>query len=269
MTILFFGDIIGKLGRRAVAKVMPELQKKYQPDLVVANVENLAHGQGVTDKTLAEVKATGVDVFTSGNHVTKKGEYAELLTNGKFSLLRPANYPPSVPGKEYLALNIKTKTGYKKIYVINLLGRVFFSESADCPFRKLDQILKLIKPKKNDIILIDFHAEATSEKVAFGWYVDGRVSAVLGTHTHIPTADEKILPQGTGYLTDVGMVGGTDTVIGVKKEIIIDKFLTQTGLAHEFPETGEAVINAVVLEIDNRTAKCSSLKRILKNVTIN
>ncbi|HPI67219.1 MAG TPA: TIGR00282 family metallophosphoesterase [bacterium] len=269
MTILFFGDVVGKLGRRALAKALPELKKKYQPDLIMANVENLAHGQGVTAKTLNEIKTLGINVFTSGNHVTKKGEYGELLKSQEFNLLRPANYPPTVPGKEYLALNFKTKNGLKKIYIINLLGRVFFSESADCPFRKLDYLLKLIKPKKSDIILIDLHAEATSEKVAFGWYADGRVSVVLGTHTHVPTADEKILPGGTGYLTDVGMVGGVNTVIGVKKEIIIDKFLTQTGMAHEFPENGQAVINAVVVAIDDKTAKCLSLKRIEKLVHIN
>lgn len=268
MIILFFGDIVGKLGRRAIAQIMPELQKKYQPDLVIANAENLAHGTGVTEKTLREIKSAGIDVFTSGNHVTKKGEYAELLTNGKFKLLRPANYPPAVPGVEYLSLNLKTKTGHKKVYLINLLGRVFFPENVDCPFRKLDQLLKLIKPKKNDIILIDFHAEATSEKVAFGWYADGRVTAILGTHTHIPTADEKILPHGTGYLTDVGMVGGVDTVIGVKKEIIIDQFLTQVGGAHEFPEFGDAIINAVVVEIDNKTAKCTAVKRFQKIINV-
>jgi len=265
MTILFFGDIVAKLGREAVKKVLPELMKKYQPDLVLANAENLAHGKGVTEKTLNEMMAIGINVFTSGNHITKKGEYTKILSSEKYPLLRPANYPPLVPGREYIKLKIKNKN----VYVMNFLGRVFFPESVDCPFRKFDEMYKLLKIKKNDIVIVDFHSEATSEAVALGWYLDGRASCVIGTHTHIQTADEKILREGTGYITDVGMVGGVDTVIGVKKEIIIETFLTQVTSLHEFPESGSAEVNAVVMEIDEKTCKCVDIKRVNKRIDIN
>ncbi len=264
MIILFFGDIIGKLGRRAIQKVLPELKKEYQPDLVMANVENLAHGKGVTEKTLAEMLAAGIDIFTSGNHVTKKGEYGKILSDEKFPLIRPANYPPAVPGRGYIKLKIKNKN----VFVTNLIGRVFMHENFDCPFRKFDELKKLLKLKKNDIIIIDFHAEATSEKNAFAQYVDGQVSAVLGTHTHVPTADGKILPAGTGYISDIGMVGALDSIIGVKKEIVIEQFLTQINQKHEFPETGLTEMDAVLVEIDEKTGKCVSIKRIKKEVTI-
>ena len=148
------------------------------------------------------------------------------------------------------------------IYVINLLGRVFFQDDFDCPFRKFDELEKLLKWGKSDIIIVDFHAEATSEKNAFGWYVDGRASCVLGTHTHVPTADEKILPGGTGYITDVGMVGAADSVIGVKKEIVIEQFLTQINQSHELAEEGEVSVNAVLVEIDEKTGKCTGIKRV-------
>ena len=264
MTILFFGDIVAKLGREAVKKVLPELKKKYQPDLILANAENLAHGKGVTEKTLNEMIEAGIQAFTSGNHITKKGEYAKILSDKKYPLIRPANYPPAVPGKEYLKIKIKNKT----VYIMNFLGRVFFPESPDCPFRKFDELYKLLKIKKSDIVIVDLHSEATSEAVAFGWYLDGRVSAIIGTHTHVQTADEKILPGGTGYITDVGMVGGTNTVIGVKKENIIERFLTQVSILHEFPESGSAEVNAVLIEIDDKSGKCLSIKRINKRVEI-
>lgn len=264
MKILFFGDIVGKIGRKAIKQVLPELRKEYQPDLIMANVENLAHGKGVTEKTLQEMLDAGINVFTSGNHVTKKGEYGKILEDKKFPLVRPANYPPSVPGREYLKIKVKNKN----VYIINLLGRVFFQEDFDCPFRKFDELKKLLKLKKNDIIIIDFHAEATSEKNAFAWYVDGRASCVIGTHTHVPTADEKILPGGTGYITDIGMVGPRDSILGVKKDIIIESFLTQINQLHELPEKGEVEVNAVLLEVDEKSGKCLSLKRIQRTIDI-
>ena len=267
MTILFFGDVVGKIGRKAIKKVLPKLKKEYQPDLIMANVENLAHGKGVTERTLQEMLKAGIDVFTSGNHIAKKSEYGKILENEKYPLVRPANYPPAVPGREYLKTKYKTqltKRGNKDkdIYVINLLGRVFFQDDFDCPFRKFDELEKLLKWGKSDIIIVDFHAEATSEKNAFGWYVDGRASCVLGTHTHVPTADEKILPGGTGYITDVGMVGAADSVIGVKKERVIEQFLTQINQSHELAEKGEVSVNAVLVEIDEKTGKCTGIKRV-------
>lgn len=264
MTILFFGDIIGKIGRQAIKKVLPELKKEIQPDLIMANVENLAHGKGVTESTLQEMLDAGINVFTSGNHVTKKGEYGKILEDKKWPLVRPANYPTGVPGREYFKIKIKGKN----VYIINLVGRVFIREDFDCPFRKFDELKKLLKLKKNDIIIIDFHAEATSEKNAFGFYVDGQVSALLGTHTHIPTADEKILPNGTGYITDIGMVGPVDSVLGVKKEGVIETYLTQISGQHEMLDDGEVVVNAVIVEVDEKSGKCTSINRVKKSVNI-
>lgn len=264
MKILFFGDIVGKIGRQAIKKILPELRKKYEPDLVLANVENLAHGKGVTEKTLQEMLASGIDVFTSGNHVFKKQADNETFDNPHIPLVRPANYPAGVAGHGYLKLKIKGKT----VYLVNLIGRVFMHEDFDCPFRKFDELKKLLKLKKNAILIVDFHAEATSEKNAFGLYTDGRASLVLGTHTHVATADEKILAHGTGYITDVGMVGPADSVLGVKKEIIIEKFLTQMSLMHEIAEEGEVQINAVLAEIDDKTGKCTSIERINKKIKI-
>lgn len=269
--ILFFGDIVGKIGRKAIQKALPELKEKYQPDLVLANVENLAHGKGVTEKTLNEILEAGIDVFTSGNHITKKGEYGKILSDEKFPLIRPANYPPAVPGRGYIKFKIrnpKSEIRNRYVYIVNLIGRVFMHENFDCPFRKFDELKKLLKLKKNDIIIIDFHAEATSEKNAFAYYVDGQVSCVLGTHTHVPTADEKIIANGTGYISDIGMVGALDSIIGVKKEIVIEQFLTQINQKHEFPETGLTEVDAVFVEIEEKTGKCISIKRIKKEVII-
>lgn len=262
--ILFFGDIVGKPGRKAVAKVLPELKKKLEPDLTIANAENLAHGIGVTKKTLDEMQKIGVDLLTSGNHIWKKEEIYEIFQEPDIPLIRPANYPPNSPGHGQKLLNI----GAKSILVINLNGRVFMDEQLDCPFRKLDDILKEYKNTNLAAILVDFHAEATSEKVAMGWYADGRVSAVLGTHTHIPTADITILPRGTGYVTDVGMVGVKESVIGVDKDIIIQKFLTQRPVAHAIPDKNLCLVNSVFLEINLNNKKTTKIKRIDQEVEI-
>ncbi len=258
MKILFIGDIVGKISRQAVEKILPKLIKTHKPDLVVANAENLAHGKGVNRKSLDQMKNAGIDVFTSGNHITKKGGYQEILDDPHYNILRPANYPPGLAGKEYLDL----KVNKRRLVVINLLGRVFFNEDFDCPFRKFNQIYKLLKLKKSDILIVDFHAEATSEKVAFGWFADGRASAILGTHTHISTADETILPKGTAYITDVGMVGPEDSVLGVNKDIIIEKFLSQTSTRHELIETGQVVFNSVLVEFAKNSNKATKIKRI-------
>ncbi len=245
MKILFFGDIIGKIGRKAIKQILPELKEEYQPDLILANGENLAHGVGITEKVLSELKEVGVDLFTSGNHIFDKAEAASLLEAKDPLVLRPANYPPTVPGCGFKLVEV----GSKSVLVISLMGRVFIRENFDCPFRKIDEILSGVKAKNLAGIIVDFHGEATSEKIAFGWYVDGRVSAVLGTHTHVPTADIKILPQGTAYITDVGMVGAVDSVIGDKKEPIIKSFLDQTSFSLDIPEEGEVEVDAVFLEI--------------------
>lgn len=264
LQILFFGDISGKIGRRAVAKILPELRKKYNPDLILANVENLAHGLGVTEKTLKEVIEAGGDFFTSGDHIFDKKESIEILEKKEPILIRPANFPPGAPGKGERLFEI----GTKKILVINLIGRVFFKSQYDCPFRKADEILKKYKDINLSAIIVDFHAEATSEKNALGWYLDGRVSAVLGTHTHVGTDDWQILPNGTAYVTDVGMVGAKDSIIGVDKKGILKTFLTQVPEIHEIPEEGICTVNAVYLEINPKTKKALKIKKIKEEIKI-
>ncbi len=266
LKILFFGDIVGKIGRAALKKVLPDLKKQYEPDLLITNVENLAHGKGITKKTIAELEELGINIFTSGNHIWKKGQAEEILSTEDSMVLRPANYPPTVVGPEYKIVEV----GTKKILVINLIGRVFFPEDYDCPFRKFDEIKKELKAEWDGLagVIIDFHAEATSEKVALGWYVDGQVSAVLGTHTHIGTADAKILPQGTGYITDVGMVGATDSVLGVDKANVIKRFLNSINYVFEIPEEGEVTVNAIYLEIDPKTKKTTKIERVDKKVKV-
>ena len=264
MKILFFGDVVGKIGRKAIKKILPGLKEEFQPDLVIANAENSAHGVGVTSKILNEMKEAGVDVFTSGNHIFKKPEAEEILKDKNSVLIRPANYPEDTVGQGYKLIEI----GSKSLLLVNLIGRVFMKENFDCPFRKIDEIIKKVQPKNLGGIIVDFHAEATSEKVAFGWYVDGRISAVLGTHPHVPTADLKILPQGTAYVTDVGMVGAVDSVIGDKKELIIENFLTQTPHIIEIPEEGEVEVDAVLLEIDPKTKKAVRFIRLDRKIDV-
>ena len=264
MKILFFGDIIGKIGRQAIKEILPKLKKEYQPDLVVANVENLAHGIGVTKKTLDEMIEAGIDFFTSGNHIFKKPEAEELLKANDSVILRPANYPGDVPGAGFRVIEV----GSRSVLVINLMGQVFIKEEFDNPFKKIDEILEKVDQKNLAATIVDFHAEATSEKVAFGWHVDGRVSAVLGTHTHVPTADAKILPQGTAYITDVGMVGAVDSIIGDRKEPLLASFLTGSAPKVEIPEEGEVEVNAVLLEVSPKTRKAKKIKRIDRKVKV-
>lgn len=255
MKIIFFGDIVGQPGREAIKQILPKWKKEYQPDLVIANGENMAHGTGITEKTLDEVLRAGIDLVTLGDHTWKQKEVTALLEDKDIPLIRPANFPPNLPGQGYRLIEIRTK----KILVINLIGRVFMKQQYDDPFRMADQILEQ-NEEKADIIIVDWHAEATAEKACLGWYLDGRVSAVLGTHTHIPTADERILPKGTAYISDVGMVGVMDSILGRNKESSIKRFLTQTNIHLEVAE-GPVEVDAVLLEISNK-AKVKKIKRI-------
>lgn len=264
LSILFFGDIVGKPARKAVAALMPEIKKEYKPDLTIANVENLAHGIGVTSKTLTEMREVGIDFFTSGNHVWGKPEIYDILKDPDFPMIRPDNYGSDSPGTGHKTVMV----GQNQVLVINLHGQVFIEEELSNPFHALDAILQQYKKNELAAIIVDFHAEATSEKVAFGWYADGRVSAVLGTHTHIPTADDTILPQGTGYITDVGMAGRVESVIGIDKDIIVDKFTEKDSRAHDISDHGDCVVNAVALTIDTTTKKTTAIKRIQKYITI-
>lgn len=256
MRILFFGDIEGKPGRKGVSRVLAELVGRYEIELVGANVENAAGGFGLTGEIYSQLLEMGIDFMTSGNHIWDKKELPGIV-NQLDRLVRPANYSEKAPGSGILLLKAKDIP----VAVINLQGRVFMDPSEN-PFLTIDHLLEGI-PKEIKIILVDFHAEATSEKVAMGWYLDGRVSALIGTHTHIQTADERILPKGTAYITDAGMCGPLDSVLGVKAEQALERFIT--GIPHRFEvASGSVLINAVVLDIDSGTGKAKSIERVNK-----
>lgn len=241
---------MGKPGRRAIQQFVPGLRHEYRLDLVIANGENLAGGLGVTPATAQELFDSGVDVLTTGNHIWAHTEIIPYLDE-ELPILRPLNFPPGAPGRGYLSIG--------KALVVNLVGRTFMG-NFDCPFRAMEQLLG--KPEKTPmIIIVDFHAEATSEKVAMGRYLDGRVSAVLGTHTHVGTIDACILPKGTAYVTDIGMVGPMDSVIGDDTESVIHSFLTK--MPHRLSVgKGKAIFNAVLVEIEEATGKALNIKRI-------
>jgi len=244
------GDIIGKPGRQAVHKLLPGLREQYGLDLVIANGENTAGGFGLTSTTARELLDAGVDVLTSGNHIWAQKEIIPYL-DGEMPILRPLNYPPGVPGKGYL-IN-------KQAMVVNLVGRTFMA-NFDCPFRAMDKLLSEFKHRQ-PVIIVDFHAEATSEKVAMGHYLDGRVSAVLGTHTHVGTIDAQLLPQGTAYVTDVGMTGPINSVIGDDTESVLRRFLTM--MPHRLSVgKGETILNAVLVSVDDKSGRATSIDRI-------
>jgi 2',3'-cyclic-nucleotide 2'-phosphodiesterase len=261
LNILFIGDIFGRPGRTIVKDRLPELVKRHSVDLVIANGENAAAGFGITPALADELFELGIDVMTTGNHIWDKREiieYFQMAEGNPHSparrLLRPANFPEGMPG---WGLYEGRKNGVAYA-VVNLQGRVFMGSSDD-PFRYVDRLLEQIKAK---IVWVDFHAEATSEKIAFGWYLDGRVTAVVGTHTHVPTADETVLPKGTAYITDVGMTGPYDSVIGVKKELVVDKFLS--GMPARFEAaSGDVRLCAVLVECDDKTGRARRMERLM------
>lgn len=259
MRVLFIGDIVGKPGRMAVRALLPNLTEKYKIDFVVANGENIAGGFGLTEALVTDLFKTGVHVVTTGNHVWDKKEIIPYV--GKENrLIRPINYPPGVPGFGSIIFSLSQNL---KVAVMNVAGRVFMN-SLDCPFRTAKAELENLSRETN-IILIDFHAEATSEKIAFGHFVDGKASAVIGTHTHVQTADEAILPKGTAYITDVGMTGPTNSIIGVEINQVIHRFLTGMPVRFETGQ-GEAVLSAVVIEINKETGRATAIQRLqIKN----
>jgi metallophosphoesterase (TIGR00282 family) len=254
MKILAIGDVIGRPGRRAVHKFVPELRRERGIDLVIANGENAAGGFGLSVSTAQELLGHGVDVITSGNHIWAQKEIIPYLDEG-VPVLRPLNYPAGVPGRGYLV------TG--RALVVNLIGRTFMN-IYDCPFRKMDSLLEQLTPLP-PVIVVDFHAEATSEKVAMGRYLDGRVSAVLGTHTHIGTIDARVLRHGTAYVTDIGMTGPDDSIIGDDPESVIQRFLTQ--MPHRLSVGGgRPVFNAVIVEVDEGTGRALSIERVQREM---
>jgi len=255
LKILYIGDTVANAGRTIVRTHLKELQEQHSIDLTILNCENAAPGNGVTPQMADDFLDWGIDVLTSGNHIWNKKEILPYL-NKQSRLLRPANYPPENPGRGVVV--VKTRAG-EPVAVINLQGRVYMPPIDD-PFRCADAQLAAL-PKNVKAIFVDMHAEATSEKVAMGWYLDGRVSAVIGSHTHIPTADERILPGGTAYQTDAGMTGPFDSVIGVMKEAAIKRFLTQMPERFE-PASQDARLNAVVIDVDGETGKARSILRV-------
>jgi hypothetical protein len=252
--ILFIGDIVGKPGRAVVKHFLPIIKDQEKIDLVFANGENLAHGSGMTYEKYEEMILSGIDYFTSGNHIWSKEDFAMRLNEKNIKVLRPANYSNSASGRGIAGIKIN-KT---EIILANLIGQVFMNDEVNNPFETANEI---IKTHKNKVIVVDIHAEATSEKVALGLYLDGKVAAVLGTHTHIQTADDKILRDGTAYITDVGMCGPSNSVLGIEKEIIIEKFLTGLPKSHRVA-SGDSIFQAVVVEIDKDSKKAVKIKRI-------
>ena len=250
MKLLLIGDIIGRPGRRAVSRLLPVLKHEYGLDLIIANAENAAGGLGLTTKTADELLGYGINVLTSGNHVWNRREIIQYLESD-LPILRPLNYPPGVPGRGYLVIG--------QVLVVNLIGRTFMN-SYDCPFRAMDKLLSELKPCPR-IIVVDFHAEATSEKRAMGYYLDGRASVVVGTHTHVGTIDACLLPEKTAFVSDIGMVGPSNSIIGDDIGAVIHRFLTQLPYRLAVGQ-GSVVLNSVFVEVDDATGKAMRIERV-------
>jgi 2',3'-cyclic-nucleotide 2'-phosphodiesterase len=257
MNILFIGDVVGSPGRDMVSEYLPKLKAKYRPTLTIVNGENAANGKGITEKIYRGFLESGAQVVTLGNHTWDNKEIFEFIDSAK-KLIRPANFPEETPGTGIVFVNCNGQ----EVAVINLQGRTFLPP-IDCPFKKVDELIEEAR-KRTSVIFVDFHAEATSEKQAMGWYLDGRVSVVVGTHTHVQTADNRILPKGTAYITDVGMTGPYDGILGVEREAVLKRF--KTTLPVRFEVTGgRAQLNGVIVELDKTTGQAKKIERILIN----
>ena len=251
MKILFVGEIVAKPGRETVQKFLPEIIKEYKVDLVLANCENLSGGRGITEEKIEQMKLAGIDYFTSGEHVFREKGTEDILD--KLPVIRPANYPDGTPGEGYKIIDMG-RNG--KLLLINLIGLTSFGNTnayLDNPFTKVDKILEETKDEKVDVIVVDFHADATSEKYSMGFYLDGRVDAVIGTHTHVPTCDNMALPKGTLYVSDVGMCGAIDSSLGVKADITIKMFLTAMNQRFEWESAGRKAFRSVLLDTEAKT----------------
>ena len=259
MRLLLVGDVVGRPGRAAVRQVVPSLREELQVDLVVANGENAAGGFGLTPATAAELFEAGVDVLTTGNHVWDRKEILAIVETEQ-RLLRPANLPPAAPGRGY---TVVTARGGHKVAVINLMGRTFMGP-ADCPFRAVDALLERVRPQ-TPVIVVDFHAEATAEKQAMGWYLDGRASVVFGTHTHVPTADERVLPGGTAYLTDLGMVGPADGIIGMERQAVLSHLLTTMPRRYQVA-SGAVRVDLALVEVDPASGRAYAIRRLHRHL---
>lgn len=255
MRILFLGDVVGKPGRQAIRSLLPRLIHREQLALVIANCENVSAGAGVDPHSALDLLDAGVDVLTSGNHVWRRKEVIEFIDSDR-RIVRPANFPPSVPGWGWTVSETPDGT---PIAVVNLIGRVFM-DSVDCPFQTIETLMPELRARAR-VIIVDMHAEATSEKGAMGWFLAGKVSAVMGSHTHVQTADERVLPGGTAYITDVGMCGPTDSVIGVKKELVVRRFLTHMPVKFEVAG-GPVVVQGAIVDVDPESGKAESIRRL-------
>ncbi|MCA1030147.1 TIGR00282 family metallophosphoesterase [Bacillus timonensis] len=257
MKILFIGDVVGSPGRDMVSEYLPKIKSKFHPHITIINGENAAGGKGITEKIYRNFLSSGAQAVTLGNHTWDNREIFEFIDSAKY-LVRPGNYPDDTPGKGIVYCNYNGL----EVAIINIQGRTFLP-SIDCPFNKVDELIMEAK-KKTSIIFVDFHAEATSEKQAMGWYLDGRVTAVVGTHTHVQTADNRILPNGTAYITDVGMTGPYDGILGVERSAVIKRFKTSLPVRFEVT-SGRTQLNAVLIDVNDKTGKAEAIKRVLIN----
>ncbi|ANQ64065.1 TIGR00282 family metallophosphoesterase [Staphylococcus equorum] len=257
MRILFIGDIVGKVGREAINTYLPKLKQTDRPTVTIVNAENAAHGKGLTEKIYKELLREGVDFMTMGNHTYGQRQIYDFIESAK-RMVRPANFPDEAPGVGMRIIQINDL----KLAIINLQGRAFMQDIDD-PFKKADELIAEAQ-KETDYIFVDFHAETTSEKNAMGWYLDNRVSAVVGTHTHIQTSDERILPGGTGYITDVGMTGFYDGILGINRGEVITRFITSLPQRHVVPDEGRSVLSGVIIDI-NKDGKATHIERVLIN----
>lgn len=258
MNILFIGDVVGSLGRDMIKEYVPKLKEKYRPHITIINGENAAGGRGITEKIYRGFLEVGAQAVTLGNHTWDNREIFEFINDAKY-MVRPANFPDNNPGKGMIFL----KMNQIEIAVINLQGRTFMQPSDD-PFMIADELVKEAR-ERTPFIFVDFHGEATSEKQAIGWYLDGKVSAVVGTHTHVQTADERILPNGTAYISDVGMTGPYDGILGMEREAVIKRFLTSLPVRFEVPKEGRTQLSAVLIELNDKTGAAKKIQRILIN----
>jgi metallophosphoesterase (TIGR00282 family) len=264
LKILYIGDIVARIGRRAVQQVLPELKAEKQIDFVIAQSENMSTGNGLTINSVNEMREAGVDFFTGGNHSFRKKEFYSYFDDPNMPVIRPANYPGKAPGRGWAIAD----TSFGRVLVINVMGQTFNGPQFDHPLKTVDVILEETKGEKLAATIIDFHGDLSSEKVGVGFYYDGKVSAVVGSHTHVSTADAKVLSGGTAHITDTGMTGSIDSILGVKKEIILDRWLTQLPDVFDWPKTGVVQFSSVLIDVD-ANGKAKSIEQILKQVEIN
>ncbi|AZP91802.1 TIGR00282 family metallophosphoesterase [Enterococcus mundtii] len=258
MRVLFIGDVVGAMGREMITEYLPRLKKKYRPQMTIVNGENAASGRGITEKIYKKFLQDGVDVVTMGNHTWDNRDIFEFIDDAK-KMVRPANFPEGTPGQGIVFV----KVNHLELAVINMQARSFMVDLDD-PFRKMTELVEEAR-KRTPIIFVDFHGETTSEKQAMGWFLDGKVSAVVGTHTHVQTNDARILPQGTAYLTDVGMTGPYDGILGMRREPVIEKFLTALPKRFEVVEQGRGLLSGCILDIDDQTGQAKNIQLIQIN----